>query len=79
MLDSGQSMMDPDALLPVEYSQIETEAEALEAATNEKLLKRTLRTYIVWDNELGNFPLEEVLLRMRETGAAMVTKVEEVS
>jgi hypothetical protein len=79
MIKDGESMLRQGGLLPAAYSAIETEADALAAAMT-KPRTPTLRVHIVWDNEAdGNFELEEVLQRMRETGAAMVTKVEEVS
>jgi hypothetical protein len=78
LIRSGKSMMAPEALLPLGYSTIESAEEAASHALP-TAQPRTLRVYIVWDNRLDNFPLEEALDKMRETGAAMVTKVEEVT
>lgn len=74
LLASGRSMLDGD--LPVEYGHIEEAQEALAAAVPQKDV--TLRLHIVWDNPASNLDLSGALNRMRETGAALVVKVEAV-
>lgn len=76
VLASGKSMLDMDSL-PVEYSSIETSQEALAVAAPPKDV--TLRLTIVWDNPASSLDLQRALEGMRETGAAMVVKVEAVS
>jgi hypothetical protein len=73
----GKSMLKMDNL-PDRYGDIETAGEALEAATPPPS-NVTLRLHIVWDNSAHNLDLERALDLMRETGAAMVVKVEQVS
>ena len=63
---------------PYYYGAIETGQDALAAAVPPPKAV-TLRMHIVWDNPATDLDLEGVLARMRETGAAMVVKVEEVS
>lgn len=65
-------------MTPAEYGQIENTQEAL-AASAPPVRDVTLRLKIVWDNELDSLDLEAVLGKMRETGAAMVVSVEQVS
>lgn len=64
--------------LPVGYGAIENREEAMEAARIEPT-GIILRMTIVWDNEVSTLDLERILDAMRETGAAFVTKVEQVS
>lgn len=75
MINSQESML---GTMPANYGAIETMEEALEAAVP-KVPAITLRVHIIWDNEATNFPLQQVLDQMRETGAAAVLKVEQVS
>jgi len=76
LLRAQRSMLSGN--LPLGYGAIETVEEALEAA---KVPPPTvsLRIHIVWDNDATNLDIERALEVMRETGAAMVTKVEQVT
>ncbi len=67
-------MLGDDTGLPVEYSIIESWQEAEDAAYKAK--PKIVRVHLIWDNAVNSMPLSEVLDRMRETGAAMVVKVE---
>lgn len=62
-------------VIPTGYAKIESDQDAIEEAYKNK----AIRVHIIWDNTVDNFPLDEVLDKMRETGAAMVVKVEAVS
>ena len=61
--------------LPREYGNIESAFDAADRAFKTK----GIRVHIIWDNGVDDFPLGEVLDKMRETGAAMVVKAEAVS
>jgi hypothetical protein len=76
LIGSGKSMLG-EGPLPIEYGQIENTHEAIDAATP-TAPPIDLRIYIVWDVETNLLDLPRVLEHMRETGAAMVTKVERV-
>lgn len=76
---SRLSMLRDDVSLPQEYSVIENAQEAEAVAFPKNKNPRQVRVFIVWDNPVDNFPLQEVLQRMRETGAALVQKVEAIS
>lgn len=76
-LDEKRSMLG-NASFPREYGAIETTGDALAAAVP-PAKSITLRMHIVWDNEVDNLDLPRVLDTMRETGAAMVVKVEQVT
>ena len=75
-LAAKRSML-ADGLLPAEYGMIESTQEALEATSPPPAI--TLRMTIIWDNDVKNLDLERVLEHMRETGAAFVAKVEQVT
>jgi hypothetical protein len=77
LLDTGVSMLG-DAMLPAGYGQIDDTRDVVEAIAK-KADERIVRMHIVWDNPIDSLELEDVLEKMRETGAAMVTKVEEVT
>lgn len=72
---NGQSML--EGSLPMEYGHVETAQEALDVAVPKNSIP--LRITIIWDNEVNNLDLQGVLERMRETGAAMVVKVEQLN
>ncbi len=74
--DAGRSMLSGN--LPVDYGRIETTQDAVEAAKVPPP-NVVLRLTIVWDNDAKNLPLESVLDHMRETGAAMVVRSEQVT
>lgn len=67
-----------DEMLPMGYSEFDTSTDVIEELFRSDVDDRQVRMFIVWDNPVGNLPLESVLDHMRETGAAMVTKVEQV-
>lgn len=75
MLETRKSML--NEALPLGYGAIETTQEALHAAS--PTTQVTLRIHIVWDNPANTLDLQRLLDHMRETGAAMVKSVEEVS
>ena len=75
MIARKQSMLRE---IPSDYARVETTQEALKAAVPSPPTV-TLRITIVWDNDASNLDLERVLDHMRETGAAMVLSVEQVT
>ncbi len=75
MIERKESML--GTLVPDNYGAIETVGDAIAVAVPKADV--ILRVTIVWDNETSNFPLDLMLQSMRETGAAMVISVEQVS
>lgn len=76
LISKKKSMLTDDLNLPINYDAIndEHDIETKAYPRNEK----QVRLYIVWDNKLRDHPLNRVLDHMRETGAAMVYKVEAI-
>lgn len=77
LIVNRKSMLGEHTLLPNEYSLIESR-QAVEMYAYPKT-PRQVRIYIIWDNPLDNLSLTAVLDKMRETGAAMVQKVEPIT
>jgi len=73
VLSGKISMLTGD--IPIGYGNIESAEEALAAAAPPPM-DTQLRITIVWDNKASTLDLSSVLDHMRETGAAMVVKVE---
>lgn len=78
LIRAGTSMLGAGNL-PYGYGRIENTDDVLEEAYKpSEDDERMVRIHIVWDNPVGNLPLEDVLEQMRAYGAAMVTKVEAI-
>ncbi len=77
LIEQKKSML--SGRLPVAYGLIETREEVEEIAFQPNSDERIVRLHIVWDNPVGSLELQDVLDRMRETGAAMVVKAERVT
>lgn len=76
LLESRRSMMAGE--LPTGYSGIETAVDVRNEA-DPLSVPRHFRVHIIWDAPEDGFEeLEDILSRMRWSGAAMVTHVEEV-
>jgi hypothetical protein len=77
LLRAKRSMLG-EGNLPANYERLESSVDVIDELYKPEPDERIARITIVWDNPVSELPLADVLDTMRQYGAAMVTKVEQV-